>query len=149
MDKSGHNPDLGLTRGDNARTVRPDQPTVAPLQVLLRHHHILNRNPFGDANDDFYSRIGRFHNGIRGKCRRDKDDGHVSPGFLHRIAYRIEYRLTQVIPSALSGSDATDHIGAVFNHLGGVKCSFGAGKSLHDHFRILVNQDAHKKAFRV
>ena len=45
--------------------------------------------------------------------------------------------------SALAGGNATDHLGAVLQHLLGMVAAFFTGKSLYDDFRMLVDQNAH------
>ena len=45
--------------------------------------------------------------------------------------------------SALARGNASDHFGAVLQHLLGMIAAFFAGKSLYDYFRMLVDQNAH------
>jgi hypothetical protein len=40
---------------------------------------------------------------------------------------------------------ATYYIGAIFNHLLGMKAAFGASEALYNNFRIFINQYAHSK----
>jgi len=44
----------------------------------------------------------------------------------------------------LSWRNATNYVGAVFNHLAGVECAFGACESLDDDAGILVDENAHE-----
>ena len=63
-----HDPDLGLARSHDARAVRADEPRccaplrdvahVRLLQEIMGANHVIDRNAFGDADDQLDSCLG-------------------------------------------------------------------------------------------
>ncbi len=51
--------------------------------------------------------------------------------------------------TTFAGCNTTHYVGAVFNHLSGVKSAFCARKTLHNNFRTFINEDAHMQCFLV
>ena len=45
---------------------------------------------------------------------------------------------------SFAGGHSTDNLGAVFQHLTGMKGSFGAGEALNQNSRMFVNKYAHR-----
>src|ERR1051326_317801 len=74
--------------------------------------------------------------------RWNKNDGCIRAGAFRRLQNRVEYRTLQVFGAAFARGNATDHIGAVLNHLLGVKSAFAARKALHNQFRFFIYEHA-------
>src|SRR6185437_4769116 len=82
--EAGHDPYLAFTRRDDTGTVRPDEPGIPTLQVILSPYHILYRDAFRDTDHQRDPRFRRFHDRIGSKSRWNKDDRHIRPGGLNR-----------------------------------------------------------------
>ena len=80
-----------------------------------------------------------------GEAGRHEDHGGIGPGGLHSQFDGIEYWdfAVQDPLAAFAGGDARDHIGAIGDHLLGVKNAFIAGDALHQQACIFIDQDAH------
>ena len=148
VDVAGHDAHLGLTRGNHTRAVWANQTCFC-----LRHqnpfhlHHIEHRNSLGDGDDQLDPCANGFENGIGGEGRRHVDNARVGLRCIDRIGDGVEDRqfFAGVLEelAALAGSDPTDHLGAVFNHLLRVKGAGFTGNPLNDGAGIFVEQDGH------
>ena len=139
MDKTGHNADLAVARGDDTRAIRPDQPRIARLGIVISLNHIRFGNAFGNTDNQLEASIGRFHDRIRGKRRRHENDGDICTRRLDPFGDGVEDRHTLKVLTALTRCCPTDDLGAVFDHLFGMERPFSACNGLHEDFRIFVN----------
>ena len=113
VNASGHDADFAFARRNDARAVRPDQPRAPILQKLPGAHHVERGNAFGDADDQFDLRIGRFHDRVGGKRRRNKNHRGIGAGLVHRFLHGVEDRPAFVRRAAFAGSDSADNLRAV------------------------------------
>ena len=72
--KSRHNSNLSLIRSDNTRTIRPNHSYVTTINKSFSFYHVLNGNTFCNCDNNFYTRICSFHNCIRCKSWRHKNN---------------------------------------------------------------------------
>src|SRR5258708_22374447 len=130
---SGHDADLALTRRDDSRTVRPDQPRLAfELAIFVGADHVEHRNSFGDADNQRHLGVQLFHDRVRRERWRNEDDGSVRSGFVLGFLHRIEDRPSLMRGAALSGSHAADNLRAVSGSALGVESAFASGDALND-----------------
>ena len=87
--------------------------------------------------------VGCLKDGVGCKGGWHEQDARIGSSLLHRVLHGIEYRPVQVGLSTLARRNTADHIGAVFDHLGGVEGAFRSGESLDDDAGILVDENAH------
>src|SRR5690606_20661247 len=152
VDVPRHDADFAFARGDDAGTVGADQDRATAFHVLFHLDHVQHRNAFRDADDEVEIGVHRFHDGVRGKRRRDVEDGSGRAGGFLRFPDRVEHRQADRLAAlegnvhlgaALARRDAADHLRAVVEGALGVEQAGLAGDALRDHFRLLVHQDAH------
>src|SRR5690606_8753986 len=98
---------------------------------------------FGDAHDQLDACVGGFQDGILAERSRNVDNGSIGAGCFNGFGHGVEHRQAQVSGTALAGSNATDHLGAVGDGLFSVEGTLGAGDALADYLGVLVDQDAH------
>jgi hypothetical protein len=137
--KTGHDTYFAFFGCDNSRAVGAYQPCLRGLQVIFHFYHILHRNPLGNANHQSNTCIGGFHDGIGSKCRRHKDDTHIGARCFNRIGHSIKNRFIQVGAATFARGNAANQFCAVFDHLRGMKSTFGTRKTLYNYFGILVD----------
>src|SRR5690606_37135244 len=144
VDVARHDADLALARGDDARAVRADQDHVGVLlEHVLHAQHVQHRDALGDGDDDLDAGRGRLEDRVGRERRRDVDDRSIGAGGVDRLAHGVEHRQLDVGGAALAGGHAADDLGAVLHHLGGMEGALLAGEALHDHLRVLVDQNGH------
>ncbi len=143
VDVAGHDADLALAGGDDAGAVGADQPGLLALHVLLDLDHVEDRDPFGDAADQFDAGVDRFHDGVGGKGGRYVDDRGGGAGLVDGFADGVEDGEAVDGRAPLAGGDAADHLGAVVAGPLGVEEAGGAGDPLGDDFGVFIDQNAH------
>ena len=144
---AGHNADFGFVGCDDAGAVGTDQPSAYCIQIGAYGDHIQCGQAFCDANNQFDACIRRFNDRIRRKACWHIDDAGVGAGCLDSFGDRVEDRCIANGPFAsLARRHTSDHIGAVVDHLLGVKGALTSGDALHNQTGIVVNQDAHALA---
>ena len=136
---AGHNSNLALVGGDDSRTIGSDQTGTGCGQPCLDLGHIADRNALGDGNDQWNFRINCFENRIGGKGRRYINRSHIGPFPVHCFLNGVENwnRILKFLPP-LSRSNASDHIGAVFHALCGVKTASTSGDSLNHESGVFI-----------
>ena len=87
-------------------------PITRVRRRIDRHHfeHVVDRDAFGDADDEFDAGVGSFEDRVRGERRRHEDDADVRAGFFARFADAVENRETLDGLAALAGRDAADDV---------------------------------------
>src|SRR6185437_11701084 len=143
MNVAWHDADLAFARRNNARAVRSDEARGLCLEERPDFHHVDHRNTFGDADDERYAGIGRFHDAVRGEWRRHEDDGRIRAGLSHRLADGVEDRTIEMLLSAFARRDTTDHVGAIGNRLLGVERALFTGEALDDEASLFIDEDTH------
>ena len=146
VDVARHDPDLGLARRDQARAVGADEAARGAGEEGLHPHHVRDRHALGDADDERHARVGRFHDGVGRGGRRHEDQRAVGAGGLDRLLHRVPDREALVGGPALARRHPAHHLGAVLLAPRGVEGALLAGDALHQHPRVLVDQDAHLSA---
>src|SRR5690606_19935566 len=116
-DKTRHDTYFGFTWSNDAGAVGADQGSAPFLDIRLYLQHILHRNPLCNGNNHFNTCLGRLHNGICRKSRRNKNNGSVGTGSLNRILNGIKNGSIKVFAPSFARSDATYYICTVFYHL--------------------------------
>jgi len=99
----------------------------------------LDRDAFGDADDQPDSGIGCLQDGIAAEGGRDKDQRRVAPGLLHRVADRVEDRDAFHLLAALARGHPGHDLRPVRFALRGVKRPFSSRNPLHHHPRRLIH----------
>lgn len=128
---------------DDAGAVRPDQADAGFVDGFLHVQHVEGRHAFGDADDQLHAGVHGFQDGVLGKRCRYVDHRGVSLGLAYGILHGVEHRQAQVLGTALTRGHATNDLGADLQRLFGVESPVLAGETLHQHFRIFVDQYAH------
>src|SRR5690349_19786418 len=143
VDESRHDADLGFLDRDHTRAVRADQPNVAAAQRALDLDHVVDRNAFGDADDQLDAGIGSFKNRVGAKRWRHEDQGGVAFSLFDGIGHRIEDGDAFHFLAGLSRSDARDDLRSIGLALGRMEGAFLARNPLHHHTRVLIDENAH------
>src|SRR5580704_14326529 len=63
---------------------------------------------------------------------------------LHRLGDSIKHRDAKMLRAAFAGRDTADHLRSVLDHLLRVKTAFTTGETLHQHARVLADENAHR-----
>ena len=110
-----------------------------------RANHVMDGDPFGDAEDDLDASLSRFGNCIASARSWNKDAARVGTGFAHRVDHGVKHwdALIKCALSAATWSHSGDDLGAVCRHLRGVESAFATGESLNNETCLRSNQDAH------
>mmetsp|Transcript_4922 Transcript_4922/g.10845 ORF Transcript_4922/g.10845 Transcript_4922/m.10845 type:complete len:344 (+) Transcript_4922:27-1058(+) len=139
---SRHDPNLALTRLDNSRAVRPNEPGGGlGHERLLHSDHVLLGDPLSDAHHQWNLRIQRLKNRRGSAGWRDVNHGGISTGLLDSLCNILEYRQAHVLGPSLLGVDATNHLSAIRNGLLRVERPLFARQALTDHLGVLVNKN--------
>ena len=81
--------------------------------------HVVHRNAFGDADDQFEPGVRAFENGIGGEGRRNENGGDGRAGLFHGVGHGVENRnfFAAVLEklAAFAGRDAGDDLRAVID----------------------------------
>jgi hypothetical protein len=143
---TGKTLNLSVAGGDDARAVGADEDRRrAVLQKRLHLHHVKHRDAFGNGADDLQAGIRRFHDSIRGERRGDEDHRGRRAGRVHRLAHGVEDRQpVGVFRGALARRHAAHHLRPVLKASLRVKRPGRAGNPLANHFRVAVDQNAHR-----
>src|SRR5690606_18200653 len=141
VDMPRHDADLAFAGRDDAGAVRADEPRFRAFQRALDLHHVQNRNPFRDADDERHLGVDRLEDRIRREGGRNVDRGGVRAGPGHRLVDRVEAREAEVFAPALAGRHAADHLRAVGDGLFGVEGALAAGDALADDAGVFFDED--------
>src|SRR5215471_11613298 len=141
VDSRGHNSQFALTRGYDAGAIGTDQPCGSVTDVSERAHHVHYRYPFSYANDERKPGVGGFHDGIRGKRRRDVNDARISACCGNGSGDGIEHRNAFVLCPALAWRNASHDARTILHHLPSVEGTLFSGNALNDNPCIFVYQD--------
>src|SRR5258708_2326512 len=144
VNPAGHDPDFAFAGRDDARTIRADQARFRSVHGCGHAHHVERRNAFGNAYDERQTCVGGFENGIGSERRRYKDNGGVRASFSRGFGKRVEHRTIKMLGATLAGSHAANNVGAVFDHLPGVKTALTSRESLDEEARLFVDEDTHR-----
>ena len=150
IDMAGHDPHHRPIGAYHPSAVRPDQAhpggvLVAAL-IALHLHHVLHWYAVGHAYAVLDTGVGGFHDGVRCERRRHEHDARRRVGCGDGLLHRVEHVHPAMAVAATAGGDPAHHIGAVLDHLSGVEGGDASGDPLHQHRRVLVNDDAHDAA---
>src|SRR5690606_10187640 len=140
---AGHDADLAGIGRDDSGAVRADQDRVRALERAFHLHHVEDRNPFGDADNELHPGIDRLEDRIGGEGRRHVDCGGSGSGLLPRLGHGVEDGEADMSLTPFPGSDAAHHLRSVGDCLFGMEGALRAGKSLADHLGVLVDEDRH------
>src|SRR5262245_21776679 len=143
MDETGHNADLRFIHCDNAWAVRPNQTDIFTMERAFHLNHVVDRNAFGNADDQLHTGIGCFQDRIGAKGRRYEDERSVALGLLHRIPHRIEDRNTLDFLPRLTRRHASHNLRPISYALSSMERTLLARNPLHHHPGILINEYAH------
>ena len=130
---TGHDADLAFIRRDDAWAVRPDQAALGSFKRPFDLHHVHNRNAFGDADHQRHFRINRFQDCVCREGRRHVDHAGIDACRVLRFLNGVEHRQAQMRLATFAGSDAADHVRAVFNGGAGMERALAASKTLANH----------------
>ena len=144
-DVGRHDADLAVGgRIDDSGAVRADEGYVLVLQEGFHLLHVLHRNAFRDADDEFNARVSSFHDGVRCEGRRNKNHGGIAVrsffGFRHSIEDG-DFAFKEL--AALAGGHTGNHIGAEVHAVFGVERAGASGDALHDQTGVFVNERCH------
>ncbi len=116
---------------------------------LVRHgpldlHHVVDRDPFSNADHDLKPGIHPFQNGVSGESGRNEDRGSRGAGLFYCLCDRVEDRHPVFKElAAFTGRDAGDDLGAVIKAELRVTRAEAAGDSLNDQFGIGFDENGH------
>src|SRR6516225_97523 len=146
VDVAGHDADLALVGGNDARAVGADQPRTSAAQATFDPDHVEDRDALGDADDQRDLGIGRLEDCIGCRGRRHIDHARVAAGRGASLVHGIEDRQVEMPSAAFARCHTADHLGAVGDRLLGVEGALGAGDPLADHPGRGVDEDRHQLA---
>ena len=138
-----HDADLAFAWRDNAWAVRADQGNTQFVALNFSVQHVQGRNAFGDANDQLDAAERCFKDGILAERSRYVDNAGGCASGSYGFFHGVENRQVQVSGAAFARSNATNHLGAVFDGLLGVEAALRTGDALADNFGVFIDQDAH------
>jgi len=142
MNVAGHDSDLAFARADNARTIGTNQTCRLIGQIFLNLDHVQRRDALGNANNDWDSGSGGFHNRIRCEGRRNINHGRIRAGFLHGVGYSVENRNAFMRRAALAGRDSAYNVRSILNHLLCMEGALFARDSLNHKARFFIHENA-------
>ena len=102
-------------------------------QKLFDFDHIAGWNALGYGNNYFDPGIGRFHDSVRSKGRRNENYRYIRISGLNCFLYGIENWPVEMCLATFSRCNTTHNIGSVLDHLAGMKSTFRSGKSLNNY----------------
>ena len=77
---------------DNARTIWPDEAGLGAAHRVFDFHHVVDRDAFGDADDQIQPGVDPLENRIRGKWRGDENRRHRRARLLHSLTHGVKDR---------------------------------------------------------
>lgn len=110
---------------------------------MIEPEHIVHRDALGDYDHQIQPRGDGFQHRIGGGEYRHIDDGSVAAGRLLCLQHRVKHGHSLYQLALLAGGDACHHLGAVVQHLAGMKRTIAPGYALHDELGLLVNKYSH------
>src|SRR6056297_2676386 len=145
-----HETGEGLAGGDDACAVGADE-SHAALGLVAAHvafhlDHVARRDAVGDADTGGDARIRRLHDAVGGKGRRHEADHEIGAGLGHRALDRVENGQPVMLGAALAGGDPADHVGAVLDHVVGVKAADAAREAGDEDAAGLIYENGHHAA---
>src|SRR5262245_3449083 len=148
VDVARHDADLGFARRDDAGAVGADQAGRMAGDELLHLHHVRDRDPLGDADDQRHASRGGLQDGIGSSRRGDEDQRAVGAGSRDRRLDGVPDRELLERGPPLAGRHAADDLGAVLPAPERVEQALPARDALHEHAGRSVDKDAHGRAPR-
>ena len=139
-----HNANLTGTRGNDSRTVRPNQHARVLLQRMPHSHHIHHWDPFRNRHDQLNSRIRRLQNRISGKLGWNKNHRCICPGCRHRLRNRVKDRhgIFKHLSPTRRGYPR-DHLSPILLTGRSMERTRFTGNSLHQESCIRVDENRH------
>src|SRR5213593_454185 len=139
---------LAFARGDNAGTIRANEPCLAALHGAFHLDHVVHWNPFGDADDEIEPGIDGFKNRVTGERRGNENRRSSRAGFLRGCGHGVEDRhfIFKKL-AAFAGRDAGDDLRAVFQTQLGVPRAEAAGDALDQDLRLRSDEDGHEENY--
>jgi hypothetical protein len=111
---------------------------------LLHLHHVIDRNAFGDGDDQVQPGVHAFENGVRGEGRGHKDGGDGGAGLAGGLGDGVEDGdlVAGVFEelAAFAGRDAGDDLRAVVKRELRVLRAKAAGDALDENFGLWVTR---------
>ena len=121
-----------VARNNNSRTIWPDEAGLGAAHRLFDFHHVVDRDAFGDADDQIQPGVDPLENRIRGKWRGDENRRHRSARLLHSLTHGVKDRhIVREELTSLAGRDAGHDLGAVVEAELRVPRSKAARDALH------------------
>ena len=131
---------------DDAGTIRADEPRAFAFHRALHLHHVVDRNAFGDGDDQIESGIHAFENRVGREGRRNENRGSRRAGLFHGFGDGVEdgnfSAVLKELP-AFAGRDAGDDLRAVINRELRVPRAEAAGDALDENFGVGFNENGH------
>ena len=139
-----HNAHFAFARRNDSGAVSAKKPGFASGANLIDHvNAIVNGDAFGDEGDKGHAGVFAFKHAVGRERRGDEDKRGVCAGFAHGLFDGVKDGHAMKILAAFAWRNSCHDVGAVFNHLGGVKPAFSACDSANNDARTFVNQDCH------
>src|SRR5210317_163381 len=143
VDEARHDTDLALFRRDDARAVRANQPAVIILQRRLDLDHVVDRNTFGNANNQTDSAISSFEDRIGCKRRWHVNHADIRACGGNCVTHRVVHRHAEVLLAATSRRYASDDLGAVLDALFSMEGPLVTRDALAEDLAVFVDQNTH------
>src|SRR5690606_22718620 len=140
---------VGLSRRDDARAVRTDDPGLVALRARVRPEsgRVVHRDALGDHHGEGDLGVDGLDDRVLRELRRHEDHADVGARLLHGLFDGAEDG--QVLAAdgdglaRLTGVHAADDVGTGRQHLGGVLAALGAGEALDDDLGFAVQENRH------
>src|SRR5262245_62096351 len=146
MDEARHDADLAFARRDDAGAVRADEPALASRERRLHAHHVVDRDAFGDADDEANAGVRGLEDRVGGVRGRHVDHADVGFRRLDGVVHGVEHRPVEVPGPAAARRDAADEVRAVGDRLLGMESALLAGEALAVQAVPAIDEDAHRFA---
>src|ERR1051326_337569 len=135
---------FSFARCNDAWAVGTDEARLFVLHGSLDFDHVIDRNAFGDTDNQIQSSIDAFEDGVSRKRRRHKNSGSSCAGLLCRFGDSIkDWHFVFEKLAAFARRDASDDLGAVGEAELGVPRAKAAGDALDEKFGLWSYKDGH------
>src|SRR5210317_660380 len=149
VNKARHDADLAFLRRDDSRTVWANQAALVFLQRRLDLDHVVDRNPFGNADDQIDTTIGCFEDRISRKRRWHINHADIRACSGNGVANRVVYRHAEMLLTATPGRYAGDDLRAILDALFSVEGPLVTGDALAEDLAVFVDQNTHSSTRQV
>ena len=92
----------GVMRPGQFGPIKRTLPLIV-LEIAANTNHVMDRDMFSNADDEFDARGHRLQNGIGATRSRHENDRRIGACLLNRLAYRIENRHSLSLRPPLPG----------------------------------------------